>query len=435
MTNDHRYEQALAGRLADLASAPYPEYVEDVLRTTAVTRRRPAWMFPERWSPVRVPSPWVAVRAVPLRPLAIVILLVMAIAAAVLLAGSRRSLPEPFGLAANGFIAYDNGGDIYTVDPRTGAAVAIVADPAGDTFPLYSPRGERLAFFRQAGDGKDLYVVDIPGGRPTRIGGPFQDVDTVAWSPDGVLIAVGSGIGTSSSPTTTPVIDLVRTDGTGAQRLEVGFGAASPAWRPPDGRQLLFRGQLDTGGELYIVDRDGTDLRRLAVDSQRLVTDYTDVHQGAWSPDGTRISFNAVVMSPDATGVPGQRIQLLDVSPDGRLTRQRQLAFDVGNSDEGWAVWSPRGDRFVFNLAVRDSGVYRIAVGPSDGSGPATMIGPPTTTFAAQEHGWSPDERFVVARYWEENQAWLLDPAGAGGQQVDYWAASATGPSWQRVAD
>ena len=65
-------------------------------------------------------------------------------------------------------------------------------------------------------------------------------------------------------------------------------------------------------------------------------------------------------------------------------------------------------------LSYVNSSVYRVAVGPSDGSGSATIIGPPTTTHGSMERGWSPDERFVLARYWEEHQAWLLDRLEVG---------------------
>ena len=36
----------------DLAMGPYPDYIDDVLATTAQRRQRPAWTFPERWLPM-----------------------------------------------------------------------------------------------------------------------------------------------------------------------------------------------------------------------------------------------------------------------------------------------------------------------------------------------------------------------------------------------
>ena len=41
-----------AAILGDLAMGPYPDYIDDVLATTAQRRQRPAWTFPERWLPM-----------------------------------------------------------------------------------------------------------------------------------------------------------------------------------------------------------------------------------------------------------------------------------------------------------------------------------------------------------------------------------------------
>ena len=223
----------LAGRLADLAATSYPEYVDDVLALTATRRRRPIWMFPGRWLPFRPPSVAPAIRAIPVGSLLIVTLLILAIIAAIIYVGSSHRTPSPFGLASNGRIAYDRNGDIYGVDPATGDQVAIVTGSENDGFPLFSRQGDRIVFFRAIGDARLLFVADASGTGQIQIGGPYDGVDSVTWWPDGALIAVGYGIPAA------PAIDLVRTDGTGSVRLDIGSGIEQPEWRPPDGRQLL----------------------------------------------------------------------------------------------------------------------------------------------------------------------------------------------------
>src|SRR5204862_5649642 len=92
------------------------------------------------------------------------------ILAAALAAGSRTRLPAPFGPAANGLVAYDRGGDIYTVDPVTGITRAIVTGSALDVQPRWSRDGTHLVFERKvqnvAGPG-DLYVVEADGSHLT----------------------------------------------------------------------------------------------------------------------------------------------------------------------------------------------------------------------------------------------------------------------------
>ena len=97
MTSERRYEQALAGRLADLAGSSCPDYVDEILEITAHSIRRPAWMFPGRWSPVRLPSLAPAIRAIPVGSLLIVALLILAIIAAIIYVGSSHRTPPPFG--------------------------------------------------------------------------------------------------------------------------------------------------------------------------------------------------------------------------------------------------------------------------------------------------------------------------------------------------
>ena len=52
--NDDRFEKDLPGLLAELAPRAKPDYRDDIVRQTARTRQRPAWMFPERWIPMSV---------------------------------------------------------------------------------------------------------------------------------------------------------------------------------------------------------------------------------------------------------------------------------------------------------------------------------------------------------------------------------------------
>jgi hypothetical protein len=52
MTSPQRLERDLPMILGDLAMGPYPDYIDDVLLTTARRRQRPAWMFAARWLPM-----------------------------------------------------------------------------------------------------------------------------------------------------------------------------------------------------------------------------------------------------------------------------------------------------------------------------------------------------------------------------------------------
>jgi len=111
MIPTRRFDQELPELLLEASTAPYPDYIDDVLGRTGSLRQRPAWTFPGRWLPMDLTMPR-RTTAVPVRPLLLLALLAVLIAALVVVAvGSRRPLPPPFGVADNGLIAYSEGGD------------------------------------------------------------------------------------------------------------------------------------------------------------------------------------------------------------------------------------------------------------------------------------------------------------------------------------
>ena len=117
---------------ANWRQGPTPDYRDHIVRQTARTRQRPAWMFPERLVPMTAVTSRAAwIPRVPLRAAALVALLLIALVGGAPRPGGPHParLPAPFGPAANGRIAYAAGGDIFTVDPVTGAAIAIVSGP------------------------------------------------------------------------------------------------------------------------------------------------------------------------------------------------------------------------------------------------------------------------------------------------------------------
>ena len=248
MTSPQRFERDLPTILGDLAMGPYPEYIDDVLVTTAQRRQRPAWTFAERWLPMvdvaRQPviAPRVPWRAISLAIVAIALLL----AAAAVFIGTQPRLPEPFGAARNGLIAYDASGDIYVADPVTGAATAIVSSPETDVGPRFSRDGTRVVFERMLDTGRSqLYVVRSDGSDLTLVTAePLRLTEGVLgerweqyqFSPDGRSIVF------ASTDDVRPGISIAQRDGSGVRRLDVGMPAYEPSFRPPGGAEILFVG-------------------------------------------------------------------------------------------------------------------------------------------------------------------------------------------------
>jgi tricorn protease len=89
-------------------------------------------------------------------------------------------------------IAFVYAGDIWVV-PKTGGTANRLSSPLGEeSFPRFSPDGQRLAFSAAYDGNQDVYVVPAMGGEPLRITyHPMAD-RLVDWHPDGRLLFASS---------------------------------------------------------------------------------------------------------------------------------------------------------------------------------------------------------------------------------------------------
>ena len=211
----------------------------------------------------------------------------------------RRQLSEhgPGALAPDGRTAAISHPDgIYLLDLDTGRQTR-ATHAAGDTRPAWAPDSRRFLFLRQGeGDGDTLELWIYDGEEPRFL------VPALAgsWSPDGRSIAFCSSdgsvyripatggaalpIGTGLDPVWSPGgawlaaanagrIELLNADGGGQKLLleeEPGadFRALQPAWSP-DGSRIVFTGIRDGVWDLYVMEKDGSDLTQITSTFER----------------------------------------------------------------------------------------------------------------------------------------------------------------------
>jgi Tol biopolymer transport system component len=158
------------------------------------------------------------------------------------------------------------------------------------TTPVWSPDGLRLAVFRE--EDTRIHLVPLRKGlRETVL--PLSG-NQPEWSPDGGLIAFQSNTGSDVLR-----IFVVRPDGSGLRALTGdtgdGTGASAASWSP-DGRRIAFSSDLDGDEDIYVVNLDGTGLRKITHNS-------ADDSNPTWSPDGRRIAFDRSTGDFDVTSI------------------------------------------------------------------------------------------------------------------------------------
>ena len=402
-----------------------PEYgsrdaLERVLAATRRTPQRPGWTFPERWLPVQLTM----ARTPQLRPifyLALVALLIAALAAAALLVGSQKRVPEPFGLARNGVLVFEQDGDLLIADGLDGPTRTLVSGPETDFSPIFSRQGDRLAFVRDVEDGIQLMSVR-PDGSDARVLGNFPgDLERVTWSPDGsALLVTFTETGISGFR-----VALVNADGSGSRELALGRVADYAGWRP-DGRHVVFRGRLDDGKSgAFIADADGTNVRQLPIDT----TDMIDFEGLSWTPDGTRLSFmSAGVLA--GTGMNWQ-IGVATIDAAGTMTDLEWLKLDPASRGETYPTWSPDGSQFT--SVVEKTGRRQLAIASADDSDRVRPVGPQADNHAAFDTTWSPDGKTIALAVHPsvgDSTFWSIDVASGEATQLE----SSQAGTWQRLA-
>ena len=101
---------------------------------------------------------------------------------------SKPYFADP-GISPDGTtIAFSSGGDIWTVPASGGDARLLIAHPAFESRPLYSPDGKWLAFNSNRTGNGDVYVLNLATSELRRLTYDDGNEDVSGWSPDGRYI-------------------------------------------------------------------------------------------------------------------------------------------------------------------------------------------------------------------------------------------------------
>jgi dipeptidyl aminopeptidase/acylaminoacyl peptidase len=174
-----------------------------------------------------------------------------------------------------------------------------------------------------------------------------------SWSPDGRHFVV-NGWSDTVDAYEVPMICILSAAGEFERALARGD---YPAWSP-DGSRIAFEAAQMSDSSIHTIAPDGTDERDLSPSPSAGPRERFP----AWSPDGGELSF--LVHSPDETDIFIYELWVMDALGGNR----RRLVPQVGSS----GTWSRDGARLAFRLP---SG--QLAVIKRDGTGltPVSPIG------------------------------------------------------------
>lgn len=213
----------------------------------------------------------------------------------------------------------DGNREIYLMNADGSGQRRLSVHAARDTMPGWSPDGRSIVFVSDRGGAAELWIMNAEGGHPRQLthGSTDNDVPRPAWSPDGRSIAYASSrVAAADNPEGKRRLFLVDPS-TGAPHAITSPSFDSNARWSPDSSSLVFdtnpNGVDDSSRgdwEIFAIDRTGGNRRRL---TDNRVNDWAP----DWSPDGRRIAF--------CSGM-DDRYEIWTMNPDGK-DRRRITSF------------------------------------------------------------------------------------------------------------
>jgi Tol biopolymer transport system component len=235
----------------------------------------------------------------------------------------------------------------------------------------------------------EVHVMNADGTARARVTRRAPAGFSAAWSPDGARFAFNGSSGT--------YFGLWVMDRDGENLRPLGFNRAhalggalfDPDWAPGGRRLVIFH-----NWDIYIVNRNGTGRRRL--------TGPGDDWSPAWSPDGAWIAFT-------------RNGSLYRIRTDGS-----GLQF-LGRGDD--ADWSPNGKRIVFTVR-RVFGGGDIYTMRADGTDRRQLTRSRIDEYAP---AWSPGGTRIAYTRGFEGDVWVMNADGSGKRPL---VVDAAAPSW-----
>ncbi|MFM8322456.1 MAG: protein kinase domain-containing protein [Chloroflexota bacterium] len=259
--------------------------------------------------------------------------------------------PTPLG-GGMGEIAFasrqENLSQVYIINSAGQDRRQLTSLPEGACQPDWSPDGKRLVFISPCNDSTDyypgsaMYIINADGSGllplPTLSGGDYDP----QWSPDGLRILFTSLRGSGR-----PQLYVINLEDSAVTALSEKYATDFQGVWSPDGRQIVFISTRTEGQQVWLMDADGQNQKRLS-DTRNLLHS-----RPSWSPDGKQIIYTQVAAD---NGVP--RVVILQMSedqPDAFRVSDQPMRDAVYSSDGYWIVfegWQVGGSHNIYLMSA-----------------------------------------------------------------------------------
>ncbi len=214
--------------------------------------------------------------------------------------------------------------NIYYADYDGANTQRVTVSRSLDITPAWSPDGQAIAYTSYRTDFPDIIVQYIYEGRNTRpaAGTPEHQNYLPAWSPDGTKLAFMSNRDGNNE------IYVVNRDGSGLRRLTNHPAIdVTPTWSPT-GNQLAFTSDRSGSPQIYIMNADGSGVKKITSES------WCD--RPTWSP----APFNEIAYASRSGG--GYDIRVYSFQTGTTI----QLTNGIGSNES--PSFSPNGRHIAF---------------------------------------------------------------------------------------
>lgn len=208
--------------------------------------------------------------------------------------------------------------DLFLYDYRNSSLSVISARPGINSGAAFLPDSNGLLLTISQQGNPDIFQMSLDGKKIS----PLTSGPRGAMNVEPAISPAGDKIAFSSDRSGKPMIYIMNRDGSNPKRVTfAGRYNATPSWSP-DGKKIAFAGfdEATDHFDIFVMDSTGYNMSRLTTAMKVKNNKYSNNEDPVFSPNGMHVMFVS-----DRTG----KKQIYIVNTDG--TNERRITFDQYN--------------------------------------------------------------------------------------------------------